>query len=84
MKKVKRQWDVLTDKRRRECVDEIIGYFQRERDEKIGIVAAEDILDFFLREVGKDVYQKAITDSKTLLQGRLADLEVDLDLLLDK
>ncbi len=81
MTKIKRTWDVLTDEKRKEVIKEIISFFQTERDEEIGVVAAGNVLDFFLQETVKDIYNKAIEDSKKLLKKRFDDLDLDLDLL---
>ncbi|MBT6068925.1 DUF2164 family protein [Candidatus Peregrinibacteria bacterium] len=83
MKKIKRSWDLLSEAKRRSCVEEIMVYFQRERDEKIGMLAAEDVLDFMLKSVAKDIYEKGIKDAKELLKRRLDDLDVEMDLLVD-
>jgi uncharacterized protein (DUF2164 family) len=45
------------------------------------MIAAENILAFFLETMGEEIYKKAINDSKKLLKERFEDLEVDLDVL---
>lgn len=84
MKEIKRKWDFLPDAKKKSCIEAIITFFNQERDEKIGVIAAEDILDFFLRDIGKEIYNKGVEDSKDLLKKRFDDLEVDLDILLNK
>lgn len=84
MKEVKRKWDLLTKAKRSSSIQEIVDFFNRERDEKIGVIAAEDILDFFLQNVGEEIYYRGVEDSKELLKKRFEDLEVDLNLLLKK
>lgn len=69
------------EKFRKEQVKEIIGFFQDERDEKIGQLAAEEVLDFFLETAGKDIYSKGVDDCQSLIKERFSDLEVELDLL---
>lgn len=75
---------MLTDERRQKCIKDIIAFFKDERDTTIGILAAESVLDFFLETIAEDIYNKAIADSKKLLKQKIEDLEVDLDLLLNK
>lgn len=82
MNEIKRKWDLLTKEKRRICIDEIITFFKQKRDEEIGIIAAEDVLDFFLQNIGTDIYNKGVEDSKNLLKRQFEDLEVDLNLLL--
>lgn len=84
MTNIKRKWDLLTKERRKNLIKEIITFFKTEKDQEIGILAAEDILDFFLQALGEDVYNKAIEDSKFVIKQSFENLEIDLDLLLKK
>ncbi len=84
MKDIKRKWDLLSKEKRKSFLDEIITFFKQRRNEELGIIAAEDILDFFLQNTGEDIYNKGVEDSKNLLKKRFDDLEVDLDLLQNK
>ncbi len=84
MKEIRRKWDLLPKAKRKSLIEETITFFNQERDEKIGIIAAEEILDFFLQNIAEDIYNKRVEDSKELLKKRFEDLDVDLDLLLNK
>ena len=84
MTEINRKWDPLSEIKRNSCIKEIITFFQEKRDEEIGIIAAEDILDFFLQNIGEDIYNEGIEKSKALLKERFDDLEIDLDLLKNK
>lgn len=81
---IKRTFDLLTKERRATLIREITTFFKTERDLEIGMLAAEDILDFFLQNLGKDIYNKAVDDSKTTIKQAFEDLEINLDLLLKK
>jgi uncharacterized protein (DUF2164 family) len=81
---IKRKWDLLPKEKRKSSIDEIITFFKQERGEALGIIAAEDILDFFLQDIGTEIYNKGVEDSKELLKKQFEDLEIDLDLLLNK
>jgi uncharacterized protein (DUF2164 family) len=83
MNNAKRKWDMLSDEKRRSIINEIIAFFKDDHNEEIGVIAAGEILDFFLQHVGMSMYNQGVTDSKTLLKKRFEDLEVDLDVLLD-
>jgi len=48
---VKRKWDILSKEQRDSVAKNIIYYFKNEREQEIGIIAAEEILDFFLKEL---------------------------------
>jgi len=78
-----RKWDMIPKEKRQTLIKEIITFFKDERDEEIGMIAAEDILDFFLKNTAEDIYNKGVEDSKKLLKERFNDIEVDLDLLLN-
>lgn len=58
MTNVKRYWEHLSDEEKRFAKDELILFFERERDEKIGLIAAEEILNYFLQNVGNRLYNK--------------------------
>ncbi len=67
----------LTDEERKKLQEEIIYYFETERDEKLGIIASENILDFFLDNLGKALYNKALDDAKRWYSKRMEDIEAD-------
>lgn len=81
MEKVKRSWDVISNEKRKAAIEDIIIFFKKERDENIGVIGAEQILDLFLQDVGLELYNKGIEDSKQLLKNRFEDLELDMDVL---
>ena len=83
MTKIKRRWERLTDEERKLIKEEMILFFENERDEKIGIIAAEEILNFFLKSVGSKLYNKGIGDAKKALENRYEELKFDLDDLID-
>jgi len=83
MAKVKRNWERLSDGERKSVIEDLILFFENERDEKIGIIAAEEVLNFFLMSVGNKLYNKGIDDAKKVLKNRYEELQFDLDDLLD-
>lgn len=84
MKSIKRKWDLLSDQRKDALIHEIITYFRDERDQEIGILAAEEVLDFFLDTLGPDIYTRALSDARSAVARGFENIEVDLDLLLGK
>ena len=84
MTTVKRSWDSLDDKQRKEAIDTIISFFRNERGEEIGILAAENVLDMFLQDIGTKIYNKAIDDVKYFLKNRNEEIQVDIDVNLRK
>ena len=81
---IKRKWDILSKEMRKSSLDAIITFFKEEKGETLGIIAAESLLDFFLQDIGTEIYNKGVADSKALLKRQFENLEVDLDLLLNK
>lgn len=84
MKEIKRKWDLLSKPERTRVNEEIIHFFKEKRDEEIGMIAAEEVLDFFLESTALFIYSKGIEDSKILLQKRFEDISIDLDVLGDQ
>jgi uncharacterized protein (DUF2164 family) len=80
MKSVK-QWDILWKDEKRKIYDEVIRYFEVERDEKIWFIQAEEFTDFFMEAVFSSIYNKWIEDAQKILWERFQDFQVDLDLL---
>ncbi len=83
MSDIKRTWDRLRDDEKRKAKEELIDFFQNERDEEIGVIAAEGILNFFLQSVGNKLYNKGVEDAKKAIESRYDELRYDLDDLLD-
>jgi uncharacterized protein (DUF2164 family) len=81
MNKNDREVGILSKEQRQKCVNEVVAYFLDERNEEIGIVAAENILDFVLDKIGPEIYNRVVDDSKRILQEQVESLGVELELL---
>lgn len=53
-------------------------YFSENMEEGIGSLAAGALLNFFLKEIGPVVYNKAVADAQTRLQARVMELDVEV------
>jgi len=84
MAEIKRNWDLLSKEKRKTSIDEIIYFFDTERNEKIGIIAAEQLLDQFLQTIGLELYNKGIEDSTLFLKERFDNVILDMESLLVK
>lgn len=84
MTAINRKWNLLPQQKRESIIKEIITYFKNELDQEIGVIAAEDALDFFLQTAGENIYNKAIEDAKALIKQNSEMIEVNLSLLLNK
>jgi len=82
MNKVKKSFDLLSEKQRKVAIEKIIDYFATERDEEIGVIAAEDILDMFLDSVGSHLFNKGVKESKKVIDIYLQEIGFNIELLL--
>ncbi|MCB9801582.1 MAG: DUF2164 family protein [Pseudomonadales bacterium] len=71
----------LSDKKRQAKIRDIVSYFLDERDEKIGMIAAEGVLDFMLDLLGSDLYNTGVEDALRVVKQQHESLIVDLELL---
>jgi len=65
----------LTDERRERMLRSIRKYFADTLDQELGDLAAERLLEFFVKELGAPVYNQAIQDARKFLLEKLDDLE---------
>ena len=63
---------------RQQAITSIERYFQQERDERIGNVAAAALLDFFVQEIGPSLYNQAVTDVQERMQARVSELDIEV------
>ncbi len=71
----------LSKEEKRKLINEIQIFFYKEREEDIGIIAAEIILEFMIENIGKYAYNKALDDAKGWFQQRIEDLDIDYSLM---
>jgi uncharacterized protein (DUF2164 family) len=58
-------------------IEAIQEYFRTERDEEIGQLAAEFLLDFMVEQVGPFLYNQAIDEVQKVFNQKMAALEED-------
>jgi uncharacterized protein (DUF2164 family) len=78
---MKRKWSVIDDKAQRKCIDEVIARVEEIEGSMVGAIAAQDIIDIVTENLGPEIYNMGVRDAKKLVQGKLQDIEVDLDML---
>jgi uncharacterized protein (DUF2164 family) len=71
----------LAPEEKKLLVREVQTFFDQEREEAIGVIAAENILDFFLNNLGTLIYNKALDDARVWFSKKMENLETDYDLL---
>ncbi len=67
----------LSSEEKKRVMEEIRFFFQKERDEEIGFLAAEKVYDFFMDELGKEIYNKALDDARAWFRHNMDNLESD-------
>lgn len=68
----------LPKEQKQEIVESVKEYFEMERSESIGDIAAEQLLDFMLKELAHYVYNKAIDDARQAVEQKLVSIEEEL------
>lgn len=76
-----RKWDIKDEQAKRQCVDEVIQAIDEHGEGQFGIIAAEEIIDIVAVRLGPQIYNDAIEDAKKLLETKLSDLTVEMDVL---
>ncbi|MFF2482797.1 DUF2164 domain-containing protein [Paenibacillus sp. NPDC058071] len=59
-------------------IESVQHYFETERSETIGSIAAEQLLDYMIQELGPHIYNHAIKDARKTVSERLQSVEDDL------
>jgi uncharacterized protein (DUF2164 family) len=67
---------------RAQAVNSIERYFKENLEQymehKLGNIAAEALLDFFLKEIGSSVYNQGISDAQARMQARVSELDIEI------
>lgn len=63
---------------REQAIRSIERYFREHMDEPIGNVAAGGLLNFFLKEIGPSVYNRAVADAQERLLARVQELDIEV------
>ncbi len=84
MKNDKSNLSLISDEKKRVTVEAIIAFYKRERDEEIGVIAAEEILELVIDLVGRDIFNKGVDETVRLLQDRLSGMWVDVEAIVKK
>ncbi|MEV5025138.1 DUF2164 domain-containing protein [Paenibacillus sp. LPE1-1-1.1] len=68
----------LPKEQKEQLAASIQRYFELERSETIGSIAAEQLLDFMIQEIGPHLYNHAINDARKAVLERMQTLEDEL------
>lgn len=68
----------LDKETRARAIASIERWFQDEREERIGNIAAGALLGFFLEEIGPSVYNQAVAQVQERLMQRIGELDIEV------
>ncbi len=71
----------LSPEQRRAAIAALQRYFEEERDETIGELAAMLLLDFLADEVGEIFYNRGVDDAQALLRRQWTALDDELEVI---
>lgn len=70
---------VKLPKEQRDQITRLIQqFFEEEHDLSLGDLAADNVLSFFMSQIGPYVYNQALSDCRTLISQRMVSLEEDV------
>ncbi|HWQ29794.1 MAG TPA: DUF2164 domain-containing protein [Negativicutes bacterium] len=64
----------LTKEKREDMVSALKYYFDKERDEELGDLAAGMLLDFIIKELAPEFYNQGVLDSNRYMNDRVEEL----------
>ena len=68
----------LPKEARAQAIASIERWFQEERGERVGNIAASALLGYVLQEIGPSIYNQAVADVQERLQMRVSELDIEL------
>lgn len=71
----------LNDDEKKKMCNEIAAFYLDERDEEIGIIAQQRILDMFMENLAPVIYNKALDEAKNWHRQQMENLESDYYML---
>lgn len=74
MNKQSRNKIELSKEQKQQAIQNIKEYFENERDESIGDLAAELVLDFITEKIGPHIYNQAILDMQKYMSEQFDDM----------
>ncbi|MPM61100.1 hypothetical protein SDC9_107954 [bioreactor metagenome] len=64
----------ITKEKRGDMISEIQRYFENEREEELGDLAAGLLVDFIIEKLGPEFYNQGVFDSYVYMNDRVEDL----------
>ena len=64
----------LTDPIKERIMNDLKDFFANEREEHLGNIGAELLLDFILKQVGPMIYNQALIDAHSLMEEKIESI----------
>lgn len=68
----------FTKRQKDSMISEIQRFYYEERNEEIGVIAAENAFEFFKDTLGPHFYNEAIKDARQLIEQRMNLMEEEM------
>ncbi len=65
----------ISPEAKKQSIASVKRYFEEHMEQEIGDLKAGLLLDYFLKEIGPIVYNRAITDAQVYFQEKTAELD---------
>ncbi|MDN5819655.1 MAG: DUF2164 domain-containing protein [bacterium] len=76
-----RKWDIKDDTTRKQCIDEVVTRVEEIDGDKVGVIAAQDIIDIVAERLGPEIYNSCLQDINKMLSEKFQDIETGIELL---
>jgi len=68
----------ISKEQKAKMIDDIQKYFLEERDEDLGDLASDMVLDFFIEKLAPEFYNQGVQDAYVYMRDRIEDvLEIE-------
>jgi uncharacterized protein (DUF2164 family) len=78
---MQRKFDNISDEVRKKCIAEVITRVEEADGSEVGVIAAQDIIDIVTQNLGPEIYNLGVRDTKKLMQEKFSDLGFEIDQL---
>ena len=74
-----RKWDIDNTQLKTKCLNGVISRVQEiDEPSEVGIIAAQDIVDIVLENMGPEIYNKALADATKILDEKIHDIDYSI------
>lgn len=76
-----RIFDKISKEAEKRCIDEVITRVGEIDGDSVGIIAAQDIIDIVIQNLGPEIYNQGVRDAKKIVSDHFVDIETSVDML---